>query len=249
MRQSIARLETYKLNDMDSRRSATAVARELGTSVPRVVRAARRLGLDNRSGRERFALNENAVRKLRDELGRNEHLAGMTRPQVAVLAALSRSPLGIPSARALALRAGISPTTASQAVRSLLDLGLIKQRPEVIASGRPRHVLMLRANREHPRWWELAPCLRHVSAPRTQRENRVPVRLHHLFWNTNPVQLEVARGGSYIARRLLRTLDPAGLAWGAQNLRAEDWRQAAHARGLNPATRALAHNLAAESQP
>jgi MarR family len=237
-----------KLNDMDSALSASAVAEELGTSVPRVARAARRLGLDTRSGRGRFAFDPDAVRRLREELGRHKHLAGLTRPQVAVLAALFRSPLGIPSARAVALRAGISPTSASRAVRSLLDPGLIQQWPEVIAAGAPRHVLMLYANREHPRWRELVPHLRRVTAPKAQRDERVPARLDHLFWNSSPAQLEVARGGPYIARRLLRTLDPAGLSWGARNLDAEDWLQAAHARGLDPATRTLARNLAAEGQ-
>src|ERR1700733_11220719 len=108
---------------MDSARSATSVAEELGTNVPRVVRATRRLGLDTRSGRGRFALDEDAVRRLRDELGRNEDLAGLTRSQAAVLAALFRSPLGIPSARAVAIRAGISAAAAARAVRSLFDLG------------------------------------------------------------------------------------------------------------------------------
>jgi hypothetical protein len=233
---------------MDSVLSASAVAAELGTNVPRVVRATRRLGLDTRSGRGRFALDQDAVRLLRDELGCNEHLAGLTRPQVAVLAALFHSSLGIPSARAVALRAGISATAAARAVRSLLDLRLIEQRPEVVAAGAPHHVLMLHANREHPRWRELVPRLRRVMPPKAQRDERVPARLHHLFWNSSPTQLEVARGGPYIARRLLRTLDPAGLAWGARNLDAEDWLQAAHARGLDPATKTLARNLAAESE-
>jgi hypothetical protein len=69
--------------------------------------------------------------------------------------------------------------------------------------------------------------------------------LRHLFWNTAPTQLDVFRGGPYIARRLLRAMDLEGLAWGACNLRSTDWLQAQKARGLEPQVRALARNLAA----
>jgi len=70
----------------------------------------------------------------------------------------------------------------------------------------------------------------------------------HLFWNTAESQLNVAHGGPYIARRLLRTMDPEGLAWGAANLAPGDWRQAAGARGLEPSVKALARNIAAAGQ-
>jgi hypothetical protein len=76
----------------------------------------------------------------------------------------------------------------------------------------------------------------------TQQE--VPRRLEHLFWNTAPTQLDLGRGGPYIARRLLSTMDLDGLAWGARNLRPADWEHAAQARGLDKPVRALAHNLA-----
>jgi hypothetical protein len=76
----------------------------------------------------------------------------------------------------------------------------------------------------------------------------VPGHLLHLFWNTAPEQLDVESSGSYIARRLLRTMDIQGLAWGAVTLRAEDWRAGAAARGLDPDVRHMAHNLAADAQ-
>jgi hypothetical protein len=75
----------------------------------------------------------------------------------------------------------------------------------------------------------------------------VPSRLLHLFWNTAPSQLDVERGGPYIARRLLRTLDPEGLSWGARNLPAAAWREGAKARGLALDVRVLAENLARAS--
>lgn len=79
-------------------------------------------------------------------------------------------------------------------------------------------------------------------------EGRVPLRLRHLFWNTAESQLDVRRAGPYIARRLLRTMDLQGLAWGAQALGPDDWEQAALARGLEPKARRLARNLAEASR-
>jgi len=90
----------------------------------------------------------------------------------------------------------------------------------------------------------LAP-VRPPVRPVAPREQRVPPALRHLFWNTAPAQLDVLRGGPYIARRLLRTMDLEGLAWGASNLRSADWLQAQKARGLDAQVRALARNLAA----
>jgi hypothetical protein len=74
--------------------------------------------------------------------------------------------------------------------------------------------------------------------------SRVPPHLLHLFWNTAPAQLDVATSAPYIARRLIMTFDPDGLAWGTVNLPASAWEHAAATRGLEPARRALAHNLA-----
>jgi len=104
-----------------------------------------------------------------------------------------------------------------------------------------------RANLSHPRWPGLDPVLDRVrrSESPLPAAKRVPQRLRHLFWNTADSQLGVDRSGAYIARRLLRTMDLQGLAWGAQALGQKDWAQAALARGLDPKTRRLAQNLAA----
>ena len=89
------------------------------------------------------------------------------------------------------------------------------------------------------------PILGEVAPParRQPDSRRVPARLRHLFWNTADSQLDVDHAGAYIARRLLRTMDLQGLAWGAQALAPEDWRQAAGARGLDPTVRQLARSL------
>jgi hypothetical protein len=110
---------------------------------------------------------------------------------------------------------------------------------------------LLKANLTAPEWLELVPRLAAIERPRrgkVQRQRRVPRYLEHLFWNTAPAQLDVDRAGSYIARRLIQTGDLDGLAWGAENLYAEAWREAANTRGLSPEQRALARNLAAAAE-
>jgi hypothetical protein len=96
-------------------------------------------------------------------------------------------------------------------------------------------------------WLALVPALTKVQLPERvgrPRAKRVPPHLLHLFWNTAPAQLDVATSAPYIARRLLTTSDPDGLAWGTVNLPASAWEHAAATRGLEPPQRALAHNLA-----
>lgn len=224
--------------------TASQLARELGTSVPRVVRAAQRLGFDLRSGRGRLVLSPAQVRKLRSVLGCHQAAPGLSYTETAALAALARSPLGLTSARAVARKAGLSATATLRALARLTSAGLVTHEDAVLVAGRSRNVRLLHANRRDPAYRALAPILAQVEPPEGPRNQEVPANLRHLFWNTNPSQLNVAHGGEYIARRLLRTVDPAGLAWGARNLTPAHWRVGARARGLDPAVRALAENLA-----
>ena len=143
----------------------------------------------------------------------------------------------------------MSPTTAVRALESLLAKELVEQAREMIAAGRARETTVWRANLSNPRWPALDPVLARVERPvrRAHLEpgaEQVPRRLRHLFWNTAESQRDVSRAGAYIARRLLRTMDLQGLAWGAQVLGPEDWERAARARGLDPKARRLALNLA-----
>jgi DNA-binding MarR family transcriptional regulator len=225
--------------------TAADVARALHTSTPRVVRAAKRLGIDAQAN-GRMALTPSMADRLLRELGRTPRIPGLGATEVKVLAALSRAPFGLSSARVVANQAGVSPTAASLALRTLQSKDLVRQETAVIAAGRARGVELLHANRRAERWLELAPALAQVLPPRHDRapQQRVPPRLGHLFWNTAPTQLDLRQGGPYIARRLLSTMDLDGLAWGATNLRPTDWEQAARARGLSDSVRALAHNLA-----
>lgn len=227
------------------RYAAADVARMLDTSTPRVVRAAKRLGFAARPN-GRMSLSCDQVEGLRDELGRTPSIPGLSATEVKVLAALARAPLGLSSARVLANQAGVSPTAASKALRSLEDKDLVRREEAVIAAGRARTVRLAHANRRSARWLEIAPALAQVLPPkrRSAHVSTVPPRLRHLFWNTAPAQLNVTRGGPYIARRLLSTMDFDGLAWGADDLSSSDWEQAGHGRGLDEGARALAHNLA-----
>jgi MarR family len=234
---------------MDSSlRSAAAVSRALGTSVPRVVRAVERLGLNARMSNGRMLLDDEQVAQLRAELGVGARVPGLTPIQVSVLAALRDAPLGLVSGRAVARRAGVSPTASARALDVLVSEGLVRREPTTLAAGSAKPAELIHLNRRSPRWRRIAPLLAPVRPPVravAPRDQRVPLVLRHLFWNTAPTQLDVLHGGPYIARRLLRAMDLEGLAWGASNLRSTDWLQAQKARGLEPQVRALARNLAA----
>lgn len=225
------------------------LAEELGTSVPRVTRAVERMGIDARKPSGQLALTRTQARRLAAELGVRRRAPGLSLTETLVLAALRSAPFGLVSARASARRSGVSPTATARALTALSEAGLAICREERMAAGRAVTATIWRANVTHPRWAELDPVLDDVVPPQRQTptDQRVPDRLRHLFWNTADSQLVVSRGGPYIARRLLQTLDIQGLAWGAKTLRAEDWQQAAKARGLAPDVRALASNLAAEA--
>jgi len=233
--------------------SAVDIARELGTSVPRVTRAAEHLGIDARQSNGRFAFDFRAAGRIRDALGFMPRVAGLSPTELAVLAALRDAPFGLDSARAVARRGDLSPTAASRALDALARKGLVECSTEMVAAGRAREAKIWRANTRHPRWPSLDPALARIRRPapagsRRHGDSRVPGRLRHLFWNTAEDQLDVSRAGPYIARRLLRTMDLQGLAWGVRALAPGDWERAALARGLDPKVRRLAHNLAASSR-
>lgn len=227
--------------------SAAAAGRRLGTTVPRVKRALARLDLPVVRGRGgRVGIGPETFGRLRAELGTVRPLDGLSRIETAVLAALGAAPFGLVSARAVARRAGVAPTSASRAIERLIADGLVDRTSVHVAAGRARRVDLLSARRSSPRWRRLAPALGQIEPPASDRrpDESVPPRLRHLFWNVAPSQLDVRRSGGSIARRLLRIGDPEGLAWGAANLSAADWEHGAAARGLGPRTRSLARNLA-----
>ncbi|MGQ0623330.1 MAG: MarR family transcriptional regulator [Sporichthyaceae bacterium] len=230
---------------MDSAWSAAAVARELGTNVPRVVRAVDRLRLGGGRATGARRLSTADVQRLRAELGVTVAVPGLRRVHVQTLAALARAPLGARSIRRLARAAGLSPTAVGRAADDLLALGLVER--ETYVEGRARIGAVLRVGVCHPRWPQLAPVIADVRLPGTEAESDggVPPRLAHVFWNADLAGLDVHRDGGYLARRVLTDGDTAALAWAARTLAPEHWRAAARTRGLDERHRALARNLAA----
>jgi DNA-binding MarR family transcriptional regulator len=231
--------------------SAATLARELNTSVPRVIRAIERLGLDARQDNGRMRLTPADAARLREELGVSPPpVPGLTPVEAKVLGALARAPLGLTSARTAAERAGVSPTSASRAIDSLRAQGLVMIERRTLPAGRARTLDLIRVDYGARRWQQLAGQIAGLR-PRERRptatgpRRHVPPRLRHLFWNTAPSQLDTERAGGYIARRLLSAGDLDGLAWGAANLSEADWRHAARTRGVSPRRRALALNYAA----
>jgi DNA-binding transcriptional ArsR family regulator len=228
--------------------SAAAVARELGTNVPRVLRAVDRLCLGApREAGGTLRLTAENVDRLREELGVVVDVPELRRTQVQVLAALVRAPMGLRSARAVGRLAGLSPSAAGSALRVLEGVGLVTRQVETVAEGGAREVAVFRVNYAHPRWSELAPRLAQVR-PRSMfrpADHRVPPRLAHVFWNAPVRDIDVREHGPYVARRVLLNGDTQALAWAARTLQATDWLAAAHTRGLEPRLRALATNLAA----
>jgi hypothetical protein len=228
--------------------SASEAARRLDTSLPRVLRAIDRLGLnvDRRRG-GRVRLTESQLGQLQAELGHVLSVGGLSRVETQVLAAVARSPRGLASARSVARRAGVSPTSAAAALDSLGKRGLVVREREWVAAGRAREVELFRANVTSPEWPALASRLAAIRLPAAEdssRSGRLPTRLRHLFWNADPSLLDLSADGAYIADRLLSSRDLDGLAWAAGALTAADWERAATNRGLSAQERALAHNLA-----
>lgn len=231
--------------------SIRGLARELGTTAPRVSRALKKLRIEPRTVGGRAALTPEQASEVRRRLGVVPPAPGLTRSQTQVLAGLSRAPLGVRSARALAARAGISPTVAGRTISELVAQGLVTVSRERVVEGAVRDAQVIRTHYAGKRYASVAWHLARVALPSARQRRaptRVPSRLLHLFWNTAPSQLDARRAGGYIARRLLTTGDLEGLAWAAEVLSPAHWRHGAQARGLPVRMRALALNLAASGE-
>jgi DNA-binding Lrp family transcriptional regulator len=194
-----------------------------------------------------FRLTQSQVDELSSVLGITPLVADLSPTEARVLAALSRSPRGVASVREAARRAGASPTATARALARLTSVGLIIQTRAMLARGRATEETVYQVPFASPRWLALAPAIAQMqlpTLPERTHATRVPPHLLHLFWNVAPAQLDVASSAPFIARRLITSFDPDGLAWGSRNLPASAWEHAAATRGLEPAKQALAHNLA-----
>lgn len=198
-------------------------------------------------GHLRFRAAEVAL--LARRLGYAPAVSGLSREQVLVAAALLARPLGVRSARAVGRAAGISPTTASRALRRLEQMKLVRRCRRRVVMGAARDVEVWEIDVRNRRWSRLASLLGGAVFPEASEpvagEGRVPVKLRHLFWNADVHELDVAGYSAYIAGRILASEDAQAHAWAAANLPAAAFLHAARMRGVSARRAALARNLAA----
>jgi hypothetical protein len=236
-------------NDM-VRRTTGSVARDLGTSVPRVHRALRELGLtpDQTAGGH-LRLSPTEVARVRRRLGRVVAVEGLGREEVLTLAALSRRPLGLRSARAVARAAGISHGASTAALSRLEGMGCVMRKPRLVVEGCARSITEWEVCFLSPQWRRVASAISRVEVPRTDpRASKpafLPRRFGHLFWDVpHPEQIDLRVKGATVAHRMLTSSDPRAHAWAATMLPAKDLRRAATYRGVSERVQALAENLA-----
>lgn len=227
---------------MDSTYSVGDVASALGTTAHRVRRARAHVG------RNKERIPSSQLRELVTELGAAPVVDGLSREALFVLSALAQRPLGLRSARAVARAAGVSPTTATRLLRELEPDYVDHEREQAIEGG-VREVDVWYANRISPAWRDVEDVVRSTVTPvgvRDQRPStRVPRRLWHLFWNTDPAALDVRHDGAFIAHRLLATRDLQGLAWLASGaVSRPNLRKASEAKDLDDRQKGFALSIA-----
>lgn len=234
------------------------VADLLGTSRKRVTRAAQDLGLvDAGQSGARVRFSEGAVNALAGRLGVTPAVTGLSRMETLVIAELARRPFGLISCRAAARACAISPASASKAIQSLVQNGLVTKERAIAALGHAREVTIVKANVAHPRWTQLLSELAQVRPAAKSTDlahvgkRGLPSYLRHAFWNVGDTMyriLDTRTDGTYIADRALTTGDPNLLSFAASHLDSEAWHAAARARGRTAPDQRLAENLAESTQ-
>ncbi|HEV8650013.1 MAG TPA: helix-turn-helix domain-containing protein [Actinomycetes bacterium] len=225
------------------------MARLLGTSVPRVLRAARHglVPVARRGNRALF--DADAVERLRHRWGVVPRIQGLRREDTLALAALGRRPFGLRSARALARATGLSPTAAGRALERLAAAGYVERRLVRVVEGRVRDVPVWMVRWQSPEWLAVAATVSTAVLPQRPRTDplprRVPARLAHVFWNEDLARLDVERDAVLIAGRILRADDPEATAWMSQTLPRDAIERASRSRGLDPRRARLGQLLAA----
>jgi DNA-binding MarR family transcriptional regulator len=229
------------------------VARELSTTVPRVLRAVRGGGIPTVRRGNRFLFDAAGVKALRQRLGATPRIPGLTREDVLVLAALGRRPFGLGSVRAVARASGVSPTTAGRSLRRLVDQGYVARETVRVAEGKARDVTVWTVRWAAPSWLRVAAKAGQVllpaesPAPARASGRGLPARLGHLFWNETPQSLDLDRHADLVADRILRSNDPEAHAWMLQRLPEKAILQATRTRGLDPRRARLGRLLAHET--
>jgi len=233
------------------------LACRLGISTPRAHRLLDREGIPPAAGRGHGRRVDAAVAaRLACRVGAVPLIPpGFARIDMLVLAAVSRAALGLESARAVARRAGVSPTAASAALRRLVDRGLIIRRPRRLVQGGVRTADLWLADLLGPAWSpEVLAAVKAVHLPAHQRAGprlapRVPRRFGHAFWNADLPAIGTDRNADFVASRLLQLDEVEAWLWAACHLPAESLRRAARGRGFDARRRALVENLVAPGPP
>lgn len=234
---------------MDSSLSSGDVARALGVSIPRIHRAvAAGLVPCRREANRRLRFEGDVLRVLRRHWGWCPAIPGLNRSETLILGTLARRPLGLRSARAVGRVAGLSPTAAARALRSLRELGYVEQRTARVPEGRARDVRIWTIRWGSSQWLSVASaagkCLL-PARPAGSVERGVPRRLAHLFWNVDVGALDPPRDARYIADRVLRQDDTQALAWMTTAIPRSAIAAATRGRGLDRRRAALGRALAA----
>ena len=173
---------------------------------------------------------------------------GFSREEVFVLAALSRSPLGLRSARAVARRASIAPATATKALDALSRRGLVRKGSQQVVEGGVTDIDVWTLNWRAPEWKTLAAMVPRVRLPAPEAaapaQRSVPSRFAHLFWNEVTAQLDIERDGTMIAERILRSGDAEAISWVARAVAPSHLRRVRGLRNIPSRVAALADALA-----
>lgn len=199
--------------------SSTAVARELGISLPTLHRAVRALGKVHLDDRGRLRVDAGQAEKLRRRFGVIPRVRGLTRTETQTLVALSRHPRGLVSVRQVAAAARLSPTAAGRALTTLGSEGLIGRRRTRLFDGEVVDRDVFVVDWRSPAWRAVAPTISRAvlpePPPRRCEHRRLPPRLAATFWTGDWRALDVRAHPKAVAHRILNEgrSDPEAISW------------------------------------
>ncbi len=239
---------------VDSGVAVVVAAGRLGVPPTRVLAAVRASQVGaTKDARGRWRLPAGTVAALTARWGAvPRRCDGLDREPMLVLAALTRRPRGLASARAVAAAAGVSPTTASRCLKALAERGLVAARKESrILRGAAVTTPVWRVCWRAPGWEGRLPALGEVVLPARGTPPpawSLPEHVWHLVWNADPRMVVLPDDAAFVAGRVLDAADPEAEAWAARALPAEAWERAAAFRGRSSRQRAVARQMAASAR-